>query len=83
MDKGLSVKADEEIRGLKESLSDMTLSNYRSEDKVEKLLKDLEVVEDNVLDHHELDFWKALQQAAFFYKIPLDEGNFERIDVDS
>jgi len=51
--KELSMKMDEEIRGLKERLSDMTLSNYRSEEKVEKLLKDLDVAEDNVLDQHE------------------------------
>jgi len=29
-------KADEEIRGLKESLSDMFLLNYQSEEKVEQ-----------------------------------------------
>jgi len=70
-------KAYEEIRGLKESLSYMTLSNYRSEEKVEKLLKDLEIVEDNILDQHELGFQKALQQVACIYSIPLDEGKFD------
>jgi len=54
----------------------MTLSNYRSEEKVEKLLKDLEVAENNILDQHELDLQKALQQANFLY-IPLDEGKFD------
>jgi len=55
----------------------MTLSNYRFEKKIEKLVKDLEIVEDNVLDQHELDFKKALQQATFFYNIPLEEGKFD------
>lgn len=74
--KEVAVKVDEKIRGLKESLF-MTLSNYWFEEKVEKLLKDLEVVENNVLDQHELDFQKALQQANFLYSIPLDEGKFD------
>jgi len=55
----------------------MTLSNYLSKEKIKKLVKDLEVVEDNVLDQHELDFQKALQQAGFFYNIPLDKGKFD------
>ena len=59
--KELSMKIDEEIWGLKESLSNMTLSNYQSEEKVEKLLKNLEVAKNNILDRHKLDFWKALQ----------------------
>jgi len=59
----------------------MTLSNYQSEEKVEKLLKDLEVAEDNVLDQHELGFRKALEQETFFYNIPLDEGKFD-VDKD-
>ena len=75
--KKLSMKADEEIRGLKESLSDMTFSNYGLEGKIEKLLKDLEIAKDNVLAQHELDFQKVLQQAAFFYNIPLNEGKFD------
>lgn len=41
------------------------------------MLKDLEIVEDNVLDQHELGFQKALQQVAFFYNIPLEEGKFD------
>jgi len=57
----LTVKANEEIRSLKESLSYMTLSNYHSKEKIEKLMKDLEVTKDNVLDQHELGFQKALQ----------------------
>jgi len=74
-------KADEEIRGLKEGLSNMALTNYRFEENIEKLLKDLEIAENNVIDQHELSFQKALDQAAYFYKIPLDEGKFD-IDKD-
>jgi len=32
-------RANEEIKGLKENLSDMALTNHRSEEKVEKLVK--------------------------------------------
>jgi len=32
-----------------------------------------------MIDQHKLSFNKALQQAKYFCKIPLDEGNF---DVD-
>jgi len=46
--------ANEEIRGLKESLSDMALTNYQSEEKIKMLLKDLKIVENNVIDQHEL-----------------------------
>ena len=74
-------KADEEIWGLKESLSDMALTNYRSEEKIDKLLKELEVAEDSVIEEHELDFKKALQQAAFFYNVSLDERKFD-VDKD-
>ena len=34
-------------------------------------------VEGYVIEQHKLGFDKALQQAKYFYKIPLDEGNFE------
>ena len=74
-------KADEEIKGLKESLSDMALTNHRSEEKVEKLLKALEVAEDSVMEEHESGFKKALCQAAFFYNVSLDEGKFN-VDKD-
>jgi len=74
-------KADEEVRGLKESLSDMALTNHRAEEKIEKLLKEVEVSEDSVIEEHENGFKKALQQAAFFYHIPLDEGKFD-VDKD-
>ena len=40
----------------------MTLLNYRSEEKVEKLLKDLDIVEKNVLDQHELGFQKVFSK---------------------
>jgi len=74
-------KADEEMKGLKESLSDMALTNHRTEEKVKKLLKELEVVEDSVMEEHEADFKKALCEAIFFYNIPLDEGKFD-VDKD-
>jgi len=30
-----------------------------------------------VIEQHKLGFDKALQQAIYFYKIPVDEGNFD------
>jgi len=81
MGREVAEKADDEIKGLKESLSDMALTNHRAEERVEKLLKELEVAEDSVMEEHEADFKKALQQAAFFYNIPLDEGKFD-VDKD-
>jgi len=30
-----------------------------------------------VLEQHDADFGKVLQQVAFFYKIPLDVENFD------
>jgi len=42
-------------------------------------MKDLEIAKNNVIDQHKLSFQKALDQAAYFYNIPLDEG---KLDVD-
>jgi len=69
------------VKGLKESLSDMALTNHRAEKRIEKLLKELEVAEDSVIEEHENGFKKALQQAAFFCHVPLDEGKFD-VDKD-
>ena len=67
VDKELTMKADEDIWWLKKILLDMTLSNYWFEEKIEKLVQDLEVAEDNVLDQHEFGFQMALQQTALLY----------------
>ena len=79
--KEVAEKADNEVKGLKESLSDMALTNHRAEEKIKKLLKELEVAEDSVMEEHELGFKKALRQATFFYNVPLDEGKFD-VDKD-
>jgi len=54
----------------------MALTTYHSEEKIEKILKDPEIAENNVINQHELGFQKALDQAAYFYNIPLNEGKF-------
>jgi len=74
-------KADNEVKGWKESLSDMGLTNRRAEERIAKLLRELEVAEDSVMEEHELGFKKALRQAAFFYNVPLDQGKFD-VDKD-
>ena len=69
---------------LKEKL--LELSTAKETDKstiklMEKEINQLKVsvfeAESFILEQHQLGFEKALQQAKYFYKIPIDEGNFD------
>ena len=74
----------DEIQKLKGGLTDLSVAKHADveminqlEHKINKLEKDLAEAENFVVDQHRLGFSKALQQAKYFYKIPLDEGNFD------
>jgi len=45
--------------------------------EISQLKLNVSEAEGFVIDQHKLRFEKALQQAKYFYKIPLDEGNFD------
>jgi len=73
-----------EIKRLKGGLTDLFVAKHADAEKINqlylkisKLEKDLLDAENFVVDQHKLSFSKALQQAKYFYKIPLDEGNFD------
>jgi len=66
-----------ENEGLKQNLTDMTMTSFSEQKKFDwlqatsqKVGKDLQRTQDFVLHQHELDFNKALKQATFFYGIP-------------
>jgi len=47
------------------------------EDEIEQLKVDVFEAQNFILAQHKLGFAKALAQAKYFYKIPIDEGNFD------
>ena len=47
------------------------------EEEIKQLKVDVFEAESFILEQHKLGFDKALQQAKYFYKIPIDEGNFD------
>ena len=63
-----------------------TLSSANDSDKNTIKLMDVEInqlrtnvyeAESFIFEQHKLGFEKALQQAKYFYNIPIDEGNFD------
>jgi len=62
---------------LKEGLNDLSASKHADGKKINQLEKDLEEAQSFVIEQHQLGFSKSLQQAEYFYKIPLNTGNFD------
>jgi len=86
-----NTKKFEENVGIKPNLHDMTLSYHTEQLRIGDLKKEVEgcqkEIEDSkrevhrlkryILKQHELDFTKALNQAAFFYQIPTNDERFD------
>lgn len=66
-----------EIQKLKGGLTDLCVAKQADAEKINQLKKDLDEAQNFVVEKHKLGFSKALQQDRYFYKIPLDEGNFD------
>lgn len=49
----------------------------RMEKEIDRLKVNVFEAESFIMEQHQLGFDKALQQAKYFYKIPIDEGNFD------
>ncbi|XP_068483422.1 golgin IMH1-like [Phaseolus vulgaris] len=47
------------------------------DEEINQLRTNVFEAESFIFEQHQLGFEKALQQAKYFYKIPLDEGNFD------
>ncbi|BAU02012.1 uncharacterized protein HKW66_Vig0116760 [Vigna angularis] len=76
---------------LQRQVNDLLLDHKRNKNIIEDLTKkntnlveqntilaiDLEDIVQVVIEQYEVGFKKALAQAAHFYNIPLDEGNFD------
>jgi len=89
--KAVSLKTGEEITQLRNEnqlldervseLSSVKDSNTNTikamEDEIEQLKVDVFEAQNFILEQHKLGFAKALEQAKYFYKIPIDEGNFD------
>jgi len=75
--KGLSA----EVVDLKQNLTDVTAikqaKNEQLQTALHKVGDDLHRTQDFVLHQHELSFNKALDEAAYFYNVPLNEGKFD------
>jgi len=65
-----------EIQRLKGGLVNVEKIN-QLDVKISKLEKDVTKAQNFVVDQQTLGFSKAFQQAKYFYKIPLDEENFD------
>ena len=75
---------DEEIQRLKGNFADLSAAkkaeadnNLRLESVINQLNSRVTRAEGYFVQQHKLGFEKPLQQAEYFYKIPLDAGNFD------
>ncbi|XP_068474735.1 COP1-interactive protein 1-like [Phaseolus vulgaris] len=75
---------DDEIQRLKGNFADLSAAkkaeadnNLRLESVINQLNSRVTRAKGYVVQQHKLGFQKALQQAKYFYKIPLDAGNFD------
>jgi len=78
------LKLHDENQQLKEGLSDLSSAKQADVENIHHLQMDISQLKSNVLkvegyviDQHKFGFEKALQQVKYFYKISLDEGNFD------
>ena len=76
------------INKLKEGLFDSSSAKqvdaetiHHLQVEISQLKLNVFVAEGYLIEQHKLGFDKTLQQAKYYYKIPLDEGNFN-IDKD-
>ena len=69
---------------LSEKVSTLPFANESDKNTIKLMDEEINQLRTNVFEaesfifeHHTLGFEKALQQAKYFYKIPIDEGNFD------
>jgi len=70
---------DERVSELSSTKDSNTNTMKVMEDEIEQLKVDFFEAQNFILEQHKLGFVKALEQAKYFYKIPIDEGNLRRI----
>jgi len=69
---------------LKEKLLELSTAKENDNNTIKLMEKEIDQLKVSVfeaksfvIEQHKLGFDKALQQAKYFYKIPIDEGNFD------
>lgn len=69
---------------LKEKMLELSTTKETDKSTIQRMEKEIDRLKVNVfeaesfiIEQHQLGFDKALQQAKYFYKIPIDEGNFD------
>lgn len=66
-----------EVEELEEEMASLKACQDEDRRRVAQLEQQLAELKDHVIEQHDKGFELAVQQAAFFYKIPTDEGNFD------
>ena len=79
-----NVRLCKENQGLNEKVSALSSANDSDKNTIKAMDEEIHQLRTNVFEaesfifeQHKLGFEKALQQAKYFYKIPIDEGNFD------
>ena len=79
-----NVRLCKENLGLNEKVSALSSANDSDKNTIKAMDEEIHQLRTNVFEaesfifeQHKLGFEKALQQAKYFYKIPIDEGNFD------
>jgi len=66
----------EEVEELEEEVASLKACRDEDRRRMAHLDQQLAELKDHVIEQHDKGFELAVQQAAFFYKIPTDDGNF-------
>jgi len=66
-----------EVEELEEEVASLKVCWDEDRRRVAQLEHQLAELKDHVIEQHNKGFKLAVQQVAFFYKIPTDEGNFD------
>ncbi|KAK7382244.1 hypothetical protein VNO80_01034 [Phaseolus coccineus] len=74
---GEQSQVQDEMESIHRELSSMTISHHSEQTHREKAEKEVEEAQQYVLEQHKLSFTKSLQQAEYFYKIRINDGNFD------
>jgi len=65
------------VEELEEEVASLKACGDEDRRRVAKLEQQLGKLQDHVIEQHNKGFDLAVQQVAFFYKIPTDEGKFD------
>jgi len=70
-----------EVEELEEEVASLKACRDKDRRRVVQLEQQVAKLKDHVIEQHDMGFKLTVQQAAYFYKIPTDEGNFDNRKV--